>query len=114
MPPKPASDPTPLPDPAPEPGDTEANDTGPPTIRLRVRPFVEQCLLRGWYTSSAQARALGLSPQSLWRTVEGRHGIGSTFIAACLQAFPHLGFDDFFEVIDGDGEPDRISEELSA
>lgn len=118
MPPTPASPPAPTPPADPPTTEAPATKAAPPTIRLRQRTFIEQCMSHGWYSASSQARALGLSPQSMWRTLEGQHGIGPTFIAACLRAFPDLGFDDFFEVVDGDVGPEtmpaRASEELSA
>lgn len=86
-----------------------------PTIRLRTRAFVQECLKRDWFSASAQARGLGMSPSSMWRVLENESAPSAGFIASVLTVFPEVSFADMFEVVEAPTDAaDEVVEEMSA
>lgn len=87
-----------------------------PTIRLRRRAYHDACFERELFTPSAQARAMGITPSSVWRVMESLSLPGVPFIAGALRAFPDLTFADLFEIVDDDPPAEVLAggQELSA
>jgi hypothetical protein len=69
-------------------------------LRLRKDQLWRHARHSGVTTDRELATFLRISPTTVWRLLTDRIGPGERVIAAALLAFPDLGFDDLFEVIE--------------
>lgn len=67
-------------------------------MQLRHAQYDKYCALAGLATQAQQADAFGHSEAYISRVRRGRREVNASFIAGVLAAFPHLRFDDVFEV----------------
>lgn len=70
-----------------------------PRVQLRNHQYDRYCNLASLTTQAQQADAFGQSEAYISRVRRGRRAINAQFIAGVLAAFPHLRFEDVFEVI---------------
>jgi len=57
----------------------------------------------GMTTNAELARAARVNPTTIDRVMTGRTSVGIDVLVGLLHnAFPHLGFDDLFEIVDAD------------
>lgn len=70
----------------------------PPTIRIRVETLEVARAAAGLTSASALAKRMGKHPTTVARTLAGEAQISGEFIAALLNVFPLLRFDQLFEV----------------
>jgi transcriptional regulator with XRE-family HTH domain len=75
-------------------------------VILNIDVFEVACLARGWTTDAEVARQLSVAKTTVGRIRNRDQRPGGEFIAAVLRAFPHLGFEKLFTVLD-DGETDE-------
>lgn len=68
------------------------------TIRIRQRQLAKY--MAGHDMSQGQlAEKIGVAHTTVGRVLRGMQAPGERFIAGLLAAFPHLDFDDLFEVV---------------
>lgn len=74
------------------------------TIRLKLRrDQVEKHMASaGIRRQKDLADRAGVTEAGIYRTLEGRTAPGGKVIAGLLAAFPHLTFEDLFEVVTDD------------
>lgn len=78
------------------------------TIRLREGQLRKFRAMTGLERDTELAARMGVTRQTVHRIVAQRAGLSPGFIAALLTAFPHLTFDDLFEVAPSDTEPEEV------
>lgn len=67
-------------------------------IRLKTRALAKHMTSAGKNQASL-ASDMGMAHTTLGRIIRGIQAPGEKFIAGLLAAFPHLDFDDLFEVV---------------
>ncbi|MFC9788727.1 helix-turn-helix domain-containing protein [Rhodococcus sp. NPDC127528] len=65
--------------------------------------------MSGFITQTQLAEAMDISWTSVSRTLMGHAEPGAKFIAGLLAAFPHLTFDDLFEVVTEEKAPADVA-----
>lgn len=65
-----------------------------PTARIRADRLAFARRAAGLDTDAALARAMGMHPSNIARTLSGDSALTHRFVVALLGAFPRLGFDD--------------------
>ena len=70
------------------------------TLKLRTEQLAKYRTLAGLKTDRALAARMGFDPGNLSRVLAGKQAPGPKFIAAIVSAFPGMGLDDLFEVVD--------------
>jgi len=74
------------------------HSTGKPVIRLRRNEWDRRMNAKNLATPNARAERLGFSRTTVARIEKGETKPGYEFIAAVLDAFPDVRFEDVFEV----------------
>lgn len=79
---------------------TQGNEEGRPmTAEIKLDLFREIAHRRGWTTTAAVARAIGLSPQQVKKILDGEQEPTTRFIAGFLAAVPEAGFSRTFDLV---------------
>lgn len=71
----------------------------PSVIKLRPWQVRKYMALKGLQTKTALADAMGIDRATVQRVLSGDALPGTTFIAAALDAFPELAFEDLFDLV---------------
>lgn len=82
-------------------------------IRLRVGQLRKFRAMSQMSRDSDLAAAMGSARQTVTRTVNGNTELSARFIASLLTVFPHLAFDDLFEVLPSEDE-EQVDDEAGA
>jgi transcriptional regulator with XRE-family HTH domain len=71
----------------------------PSVIKLRCWQVRKYMALKGLQTKTALADAMGIDRATVQRVLNGDALPGTIFIAAALDAFPELAFEDLFDLV---------------
>lgn len=69
------------------------------TAQLKLDLFREIAARRGWKTNIAIARAIGVSPQQVKRTLDGLQEPTTRFVCGFLAAVPEASFHRTFNIV---------------
>lgn len=70
------------------------------TITLRVGQLQKFRAMAGLTSDTALAARMGAHRATIHRILRGDGKFSAEFIGSLLRAFPHLTFDDLFEIVD--------------